>query len=65
MKQRETERMKNILKQITREIEEVQSELEELTQQVEEKQDSLEEKNEQDRALKQKFKKVLEEKNQY
>ena len=65
MKQREIDRMKNILRQITREVDESQDELSEITSDVEQKQELLEEKNSQDQSLKQKFKKVLEEKNQH
>jgi chromosome segregation protein len=65
LKQREVERVKNIIRQISREIEEQEQELEEIIEQIDEKQESLESKNEQDKMLKDKFKKILEEKTQH
>jgi chromosome segregation protein len=65
MKQRELERMKISLKEITREIEENSSELKEINGKIDEKQSIFEEKSKQDISLKEKFKRILEEKNKY
>jgi len=64
-KQREIERMRNISKQAVREIEEQESNLEEIKEQHREKQNLLDDKNDQDRTLKEKYKKTFEEQNAY
>lgn len=64
IKQRETERLKNAVKQAQREIEDAKESLDETRSQIEEKQALLDEKNEQDLELKRKFKKALDEKNE-
>ena len=65
VKQRDSERNKNILKQIVREIEEISENLKEVTEDLDEKQTILEDKNDNDKMLKEKFKKILEDKNQF
>jgi chromosome segregation protein len=65
LKQRDIERLKNVIKQATREIEEASTELNEVIEELDDKQEVLEEKSKKDEALKQKFKKLLEEKNSH
>ncbi|MEK6885467.1 MAG: chromosome segregation SMC family protein [Nanoarchaeota archaeon] len=62
LKQRDIERNKNILKQITREIIDNTRALEEINNLIEEKQQMIDSKNDQDKMLKEKFRKTLEEK---
>ncbi len=62
LKQRDIERDKNLLKQIGREIEESLHNLKEINTQIEEKQAIIDDKNDQDRMLKEKFRKTLEDK---
>lgn len=65
LKQREVERLRNVVKQASREIEEAEQDLEEVIKNLEERQEQLDEKNAKDEDLKRKFKKVLDEKNEF
>ncbi len=64
LKQRDLERDKMLLKQVSRELEENSALLGEVNKEIEQKQSSLDEKNDQDASIKIRFKKTLEEKNQ-
>lgn len=63
LKQRDIERDKLNLKQVARELEESSEQFKDLTLRIEERQTILEDKNDQDRALKERFRKVLDDKN--
>ncbi len=65
MKQRDMERNRNLLKQILRQLEENNQFLSEVLEKIAEKESLLTDKNDQDMSLKARFKKTLEEKNQY
>ena len=65
LKQRDVERMKNLLRQTQRELEDNEEELAEIREQLEEKQESLEQKNQVDQDLKRRFQKILAEKTAY
>jgi len=64
LKQRDSERNRMLLKQISRDLEETTNLLAELVRDIEEKNSSLDERNDQDASIKLRFKKTLEEKNQ-
>ena len=65
LKQRDIERDKNIMKQITRELEENNQILNEVSANMDDKQALLLDKSDKDAMLKEKFKKTLEEKNKH
>ncbi|MDP1729061.1 MAG: AAA family ATPase, partial [archaeon] len=65
LKQRDIERNKNILKQISREIEDSSKYLEEINAKIGENQIQIDDKNDKDRMLKERFKKTLEDKNTF
>jgi chromosome segregation protein len=65
LKQRDVERSKNALRQIQREEEDVSLMLKETEEKIHLKSDILEEKNDQDRLIKEKFRKIIEEKNKH
>jgi len=63
LKQRESERMKLIVKQSLREKEELEQSVSDITAELEDKEKEAEEKEEQEQVLQHKFKKMFEEKN--
>jgi len=63
VKQRDLERDKNLLRDVKRELEESSSNLTEVTREYDGKQEILEEKTDQDKMIKEKYHKTLEEKN--
>lgn len=65
MKQRDMERNKNLLKQILRQLEENTQFLSEVSEKIDQKESLLSDKTDQDMGLKERFKRTLEEKNQY
>lgn len=63
LKQRELDRMKLIIKQISREKQELEEEVEDISSNLEEREQEVEEKSEKEQALQRKYKKMFEEKN--
>jgi chromosome segregation protein len=63
LKQREVERMKVIIKQITREKQELQQEIQDIENELDEKEQELEEKQDKEQEIQEKFNNLLQEKN--
>jgi len=65
MRQRELERMRISLKEVGREVEESSNELKEVCGKIDGKQETLDEKNKTDIMLKERFKRILDDKSKY